>query len=95
MTAKYTIRTNCSATVDLEIIMEIEADDEDEARKIFSECVPEDVGDMSGVSHVGRHGSEITIDSADIGEVQEDLVEIESVEPIEEYEDEEEDEDDD
>ena len=95
MAAKYTIRTNCSATVDLEIIMEIEAEDEDEARQIFTECVPEDVGDMSGVNHVGRHGSEITIDSADIGEVQEDLVEIDNVEPIEEYEDEEEDEDDD
>jgi len=94
MTAKYTIRTNCSATVDLEIIMEIEADDEDEARRIFAECVPEDVGDMSGVSPVGRHGSEITIDSADIGEVQEGLVEIESVEPIEEYEDEEDEDDD-
>lgn len=86
MAAKYTIRTNCSATVDLEIIMEIEADDEAEARKIFAECVPEDVGDMSGVSHVGRHGSEITIDNTDIGEVQEDLVEIDSVEPIEEEE---------
>jgi hypothetical protein len=93
MAAIYTIRTNCSATVDLEIIMEIEADDEDAALKVFAECVPEDVGDMSGVSHVGRYGSEITIDSADIGEVQEDLVEIESVEPVEEDEDDEEDDD--
>lgn len=92
MAAKYTIRTNCSATVDLEIIMEIEAEDEDEARKIFAECAPEDVGDMSGVSHVGRHGSEITIDQASIEEVQEDLVEIDSVEPIEEEEEEEADE---
>ena len=93
MTALYTIRTNCSATVDLEIIKEIEADSEDEARKIFAECVPEDVGDMSGVSHVGRHGSEITIDSADIGEVQEDLVETESTEPIEDDDDDEEEDD--
>lgn len=30
MTALYTIRTNCSATVDLEIIMEIEAEDDDD-----------------------------------------------------------------
>lgn len=96
MAAIYTIRTNCSATVDLEIIMEIEAEDEDEARKIFAECVPEDVGDMSGVSHVGRHGSEMTIDNADIGdEVQYDLVEIENVVPIEEYDDDEEDDDED
>lgn len=91
MTARYTIRTNCSATVNLEIIMEIEADDEDEARKIFSECALEDVNDMSGIDHVGRHGSEITIDQASIEEVQEDLVEIDSVEPIEEEEEEEED----
>lgn len=91
MTARYTVRTNCSATVNLEIIMEIEADDEDEARKIFSECALEDVNDMSGIDHVGRHGSEITIDQASIEEVQEDLVEIDSVEPIEEEEEEEED----
>ena len=91
MTARYTVRTNCSATVNLEIIMEIEADDEDEARKIFSECALEDVNDMSGIDHVGRHGSEIWIDQASIEEVQEDLVEIDSVEPIEEEEEEEED----
>lgn len=78
-----------SATVDLEIIMEIEAEDEDEARKIFAECAPEDVNDMAGIDHVGRHGSEITIDNASIEEVQEDLVEIDSVEPIEEEEDDE------
>ena len=30
MPARYTIRTNCSATVDLEIIMEIEAEEEDD-----------------------------------------------------------------
>ena len=94
MANTYTIRTQCSATVDLEIIMEIEADSEDEARKFFAEFAPEDVGDMAGIDHVGRHGSEITIDQASIEEVQEDLVEIDSVEPIEEDEDEEEEEDD-
>lgn len=88
MTARYTVRTNCSATVDLEIIMEIEAEDEDEARKIFNECVYEDVNDMSGIDHLGRHGSEITIDQASIEDVQEDLVEIDNVEPIEDDEEE-------
>lgn len=95
MTSTYTIRTNCSATVDLEIIMEIEADSEDEARKFFAEFALEDVNDMSGIDHVGRHGSEITIDQASVEEVQEDLVEIDSVEPIEDEEEEEDDEEDD
>jgi hypothetical protein len=95
MTAIYTIRTNCSATVDLEIIMEIEADSEDEARKIFAERVPKDVNDMAGIDNVGGYGSEITIDQASVEEVQEDLVEIDSVEPIEEEEDEEEEDEDD
>ena len=94
MTAIYTIRTNCSATVDLEIIMEIETDSEDEARKIFAERVPKDVNDMAGIDNVGGYGSEITISQASIEEVQEDLVEIDSVEPIEEEEEEEEEEDD-
>ena len=90
MTARYTIRTNCSATVGLEIIMDIEAEDEDEARKIFNECVYEDVNDMSGIGHLGRYGSEINIAQASIEDVQEDLVEIDSVEPIEDEEEEDE-----
>lgn len=85
MTALYTIKVDTSATVDLTVTLEIEADSEDEAREMFEREAQEEIERLPWGS------AEIT--SAYIDHVPADLIEVVEVEEYEE-DDEPEDEDD-
>lgn len=86
MTARYTIKVDTTASVDLTVTLDIEAETEAEAREIFEREAQEEIERLPWGS------AEIT--SAYVDGHPADLIEIVEVEEYEEEEDEEEDDED-
>lgn len=80
MAAKYTITADTSASIDVTVTLEIEADSEDEAREMFEREAKEEIERLPWGS--------TEISCAYIDHVPADLIEVVEVEEYEEEEEE-------
>jgi hypothetical protein len=89
MTARYTIKVDTSASVDLNVTLDIEAETEAEAREIFKEEAKTEITALPFRSSFGF----ADIEGIHFDGVADDLIEIVEVEEYEEDDDDEEDDD--
>ena len=89
MIARYTIKVDTSASVDLNVTLDIEAETEAEARELFKEEAKTEITSLPFRSSFGF----ADIEGIHFDGVADDLIEIVEVEEYEEEDDEDEDDD--